>query len=192
MRLILGSGSPRRSELLAQLGVFPDEIRPTEIDETPVKAELPRPYCRRMAYEKLLAVPRNDDEIVLCADTTVALGRRILGKPQDMGEAAGFLLALSGRRHRVITAIAVAAGDQVWQRDVVTTVRMKTLSNQELNAYLQSNDWQGKAGGYGIQGQAGAFIPWISGSFSAVVGLPLAETTNLLLAAGYPLYQELT
>ena len=192
MRLILGSGSPRRSELLAQLGVFPDEIRPPEIDETPVKAELPRPYCRRMAYEKLLAVPRNDDEIVLCADTTVALGRRILGKPQDMGEAAGFLLALSGRRHRVLTAIAVAAGDQVWQRDVVTTVRMKTLSNQELNAYLQSNDWQGKAGGYGIQGQAGAFIPWISGSFSAVVGLPLAETTNLLLAAGYPLYQELT
>ena len=192
MRLILGSGSPRRSELLAQLGVFPDEIRPPEIDETPVKAELPRPYCRRMAYEKLLAVPRNDDEVVLCADTTVALGRRILGKPQDMGEAAGFLLALSGRRHRVITAIAVAAGDQVWQRDVVTTVRMKTLSNQELNAYLQSNDWQGKAGGYGIQGQAGAFIPWISGSFSAVVGLPLAETTNLLLAAGYPLYQELT
>ena len=192
MRLILGSGSPRRSELLAQLGVFPDEIRPPEIDETPVKAELPRPYCRRMAYEKLLAVPRNEDEIVLCADTTVALGRRILGKPQDMGEAAGFLLALSGRRHRVITAIAVAAGDQVWQRDVVTTVRMKTLSNQELNAYLQSNDWQGKAGGYGIQGQAGAFIPWISGSFSAVVGLPLAETTNLLLAAGYPLYQELT
>ncbi|MDB3911819.1 Maf family protein [Paracoccaceae bacterium] len=192
MRLILGSGSPRRSELLAQLGVFPDEIRPPEIDETPVKAELPRPYCRRMAYEKLLAVPRNNDEIVLCADTTVALGRRILGKPQDMGEAAGFLLALSGRRHRVITAIAVAAGDQVWQRDVVTTVRMKTLSNQELNAYLQSNDWQGKAGGYGIQGQAGAFIPWISGSFSAVVGLPLAETTNLLLAAGYPLYQELT
>ncbi len=192
MRLILGSGSPRRSELLAQLGVFPDEIRPPEIDETPVKAELPRPYCRRMAYEKLLAVPRNDDEIVLCADTTVALGRRILGKPQDMGESKGFLLALSGRRHRVITAIAVAAGDQVWQRDVVTTVRMKTLSNQELNAYLQSNDWQGKAGGYGIQGQAGAFIPWISGSFSAVVGLPLAETTNLLLAAGYPLYQELT
>jgi septum formation protein len=192
LRLILGSGSPRRSELLAQLGVFPDEIRPPEIDETPVKAELPRPYCRRMAYEKLLAVPRNDDEVVLCADTTVALGRRILGKPQDMGEAAGFLLALSGRRHRVITAIAVAAGDQVWQRDVVTTVRMKTLSNQELNAYLQSNDWQGKAGGYGIQGQAGAFIPWISGSFSAVVGLPLAETTNLLLAAGYPLYQELT
>ena len=192
MRLILGSGSPRRSELLAQLGVFPDEIRPPEIDETPIKEELPRPYCRRMAYEKLLAVPSDVDELVLCADTTVALGRRILGKPQDMGEAAGFLMALSGRRHRVITAIAVATGDHIWQRDVVTTVRMKTLSNQELNAYLQSNDWQGKAGGYGIQGQAAAFIPWISGSFSAVVGLPMAETASLLQAAGYPLYQELT
>ncbi|MDA9949214.1 Maf family protein [Paracoccaceae bacterium] len=192
MRLILGSGSPRRSELLAQLGVFPDEIRPPEIDETPIKAELPRPYCQRMAYEKLLAVPRDVDELVLCADTTVALGRRILGKPQDMGEAAGFLMALSGRRHRVITAIAVATGDNIWQRDVVTTVRMKTLSNQELNAYLQSNDWQGKAGGYGIQGQAAAFIPWISGSFSAVVGLPMTETASLLQAAGYPLYQELT
>ena len=145
-----------------------------------------------MAYEKLLAVPRDVDELVLCADTTVALGRRILGKPQDMGEAAGFLMALSGRRHRVITAIAVATGDHIWQRDVVTTVRMKTLSNQELNAYLQSNDWQGKAGGYGSQGQAAAFIPWISGSFSAVVGLPMAETASLLQAAGYPLYQELT
>jgi septum formation protein len=172
--------------------VFPDEIRPPEIDETPIKAELPRPYCRRMAYEKLLAVPSDVDELVLCADTTVALGRRILGKPQDKGEAAGFLMALSGRRHRVITAIAVATGDHIWQRDVVTTVRMKTLSNQELNAYLQSNDWQGKAGGYGIQGQAAAFIPWISGSFSAVVGLPMAETASLLQAAGYPLYQELT
>ena len=145
-----------------------------------------------MAYEKLLAVPRATDEIVLCADTTVALGRRILGKPQDAGEAAAFLMALSGRRHRVITAIAVASGAQIWQRDVVTTVRMKTLSNEELNAYLHGNDWQGKAGGYGIQGQAAAFIPWISGAFSAVVGLPLAETANLLQAAGYPLYQEIT
>ena len=145
-----------------------------------------------MAYEKLLAVPRATDEIVLCADTTVALGRRILGKPQDAGEAAQFLMALSGRRHRVITAIAVASGAQIWQRDVVTTVRMKTLSNEELNAYLHGNDWQGKAGGYGIQGPAAAFIPWISGAFSAVVGLPLAETANLLQAAGYPLYQEIT
>ena len=145
-----------------------------------------------MASEKLAALPRSADEIVLCADTTVALGRRILGKPRDAGQAATFLLALSGRRHRVITAIAVAAGDQVWLRDVVSTVQMKSLSDRELNSYLQSNDWQGKAGGYGIQGPAAAFIPWISGSFSAVVGLPLAETASLLDAAGYKIKQGAT
>ncbi|MDG2404401.1 MAG: Maf family protein [Paracoccaceae bacterium] len=192
MRLILGSGSPRRIELLAQLGVMPDDIRPPNINESPLKAELPRPYCQRMAYEKLVAIPRDADEIVLCADTTVALGRRILGKPKDAGQAATFLLSLSGRRHRVITAIAVAAGDQVWQRNVVSSVRMKSLSDAELNAYLKSKDWQGKAGGYGIQGPAAAFIPWISGSFSAVVGLPLAETASLLKAAGYPFMQGAT
>jgi septum formation protein len=192
LRLILGSGSPRRIELLAQLGVMPDDIRPPNINESPLKAELPRPYCQRMAYEKLVAIPRDADEIVLCADTTVALGRRILGKPKDAGQAATFLLSLSGRRHRVITAIAVAAGDQVWQRNVVSSVRMKSLSDAELNAYLKSKDWQGKAGGYGIQGPAAAFIPWISGSFSAVVGLPLAETASLLKAAGYPFMQGAT
>ena len=192
MRLILGSGSPRRIELLAQLGVMPDDIRPPNINESPLKAELPRHYCQRMAYEKLEAIPRDADEIVLCADTTVALGRRILGKPKDAGQAATFLLSLSGRRHRVITAIAVAAGDQVWQRNVVSSVRMKSLSDAELNAYLKSKDWQGKAGGYGIQGPAAAFIPWISGSFSAVVGLPLAETASLLKAAGYPFMQGAT
>ena len=192
MRLILGSGSPRRTELLAQLGIIADDIRPPDIDETPHKVELPRIYCRRMASEKLAALPRSADEIVLCADTTVALGRRILGKPRDAGQAATFLLALSGRRHRVITAIAVAAGDQVWLRDVVSTVQMKSLSDRELNSYLQSNDWQGKAGGYGIQGPAAAFIPWISGSFSAVVGLPLAETASLLGAAGYKIKQGAT
>lgn len=189
MRLILGSGSPRRKELLAQIGVVADEIRAPDIDETPTKGELPRPYCMRMAREKVLAVPSSPDEIVLCADTTVALGRRILGKPESIGQAAEFLLAMAGRRHRVITAMAVRRGTQVWERDVVTTVQMKRLSDEELNAYLASNDWQGKAGGYGIQGLAGAFIPWISGSFTGVVGLPLAETSGLLLAAGYPLWK---
>ncbi len=184
-RLILGSGSPRRRELLAQIGVVADEVRPPDIDETPLKGELPRPYCVRMAREKALAVDAGPDDLVLTADTTVALGRRILGKPADAGEAAQFLLALSGRRHRVITAIALRKGDRLWQRDVVTTVRMKRLSDSELNAYLATNDWQGKAGGYGIQGPAGALIPWISGSFTAVVGLPLTETANLLQAAGY-------
>ncbi|WP_323770949.1 nucleoside triphosphate pyrophosphatase [Antarctobacter sp.] len=188
-RLILGSGSPRRRELLAQLGVTADDIRPPDIDEDPKKGELPRPYCVRLAREKAQAIPSDADEVVLSADTTVALGRRILGKPEDEKEAAQFLTLLSGRRHRVVTAVAVRRGDQIWERDVVTQVKMKMLSNEELNAYLASEDWRGKAGSYAIQGPAGAFIPWISGSFTAVVGLPLAETANLLQAAGYPLYK---
>ncbi|PJE26399.1 septum formation protein [Pseudooceanicola antarcticus] len=190
MKLVLGSGSPRRLELLAQLGVTPDDIRPPDIDETPLKAELPRPYCQRMAREKAAAVTAGDGEIVLCADTTVALGRRILGKPADAGEAAEFLYALSGRRHRVITAIAVKAQGRIWERDVVTAVQMKRLSDDEVNGYLATGDWQGKAGGYAIQGPAGAFIPWISGSFSAVMGLPVAETAHLLSAAGWPLWRD--
>lgn len=190
LRLILGSGSPRRLELLAQIGVVPDAVRPPEIDEAPRKAELPRDYVKRIAREKVQAVPGEADEIVLCADTTVAMGRRILGKPADAGEAAAFLHALSGRRHKVITAVAVRRGERVWVRDVMTTVMVKPLSNPEVNAYLASGDWQGKAGGYAIQGPAGAFIPWINGSFTGVVGLPLAETAGLLIAAGYPLYSD--
>ncbi len=189
MKLILGSGSPRRRELLAQIGVEADDIRPPDINEDPRPGELPRPYCVRLAREKAFAIPASDDEIVLSADTTVALGRRILGKPADVAEAAQFLYALSGRRHRVVTAVAVRRGDQIWERDVVTQVKMKRLSDAEVNAYLASEDWRGKAGGYAIQGPAGAFVPWISGSFSAVVGLPLAETASLLVAAGYPLYE---
>lgn len=190
MRFILGSGSPRRRELLAQIGVVADEIRAPEIDETPMKGELPRPYCLRMAREKAIAVTAEAEDIVLAADTTVALGRRILGKPESAAEAAQFLLMLAGRRHRVITAVAVRRGEHLWERDVVTAVRMKRLSGEELNAYLASGDWQGKAGGYGIQGPAGAFIPWIGGSFTAVVGLPLCETAGLLHAAGYPIWKE--
>ncbi|WP_417259613.1 Maf family protein [Celeribacter sp.] len=190
MKLILGSGSPRRKDLLAQLGLVPDDIRSPDIDETPAKGELPRPYCARMAREKAMAVERAPDEIVLCADTTVALGRRIMGKPEDEKEAAAFLLAMAGRRHKVITAVAVAHGARVLESVVVTTVKMKRLSDNELNTYLASGDWKGKAGGYGIQGPAGAFIPWIQGSYTAVMGLPVAETANLLLAAGYPVYGE--
>ncbi|MGR3572244.1 Maf family protein [Brevirhabdus sp.] len=184
MRLVLGSGSPRRLELLAQIGIVPHDIRAPDIDETPAPGELPRPYCGRMASEKAAAVALAPDEAVLCADTTVALGRRIMGKPRNAGEAAEFLLRLSGRRHRVVTAIALRTAERVWQRDVVTAVKMKRLSDLELNAYLATDDWRGKAGGYAIQGPAGALIPWISGSFSAVVGLPLAETATLLRAAG--------
>ena len=188
MRFILGSGSPRRRELLAQLGIVPDAILPPDINEDPLKAELPRPYCARLAREKALAVQAEPDDIVLCADTTVALGRRILGKPANAGEAARFLTDLGGRRHQVITAVAVRRGDRIWTRESVSAVKMKRLSDAELNAYLASNEWDGKAGGYAIQGIASAFIPWISGSFTGIVGLPLAETTALLTAAGYPVW----
>ncbi len=185
MRLILGSGSPRRLELLAQLGIVPDAIRAPEINEDPARAELPRPYCMRMALEKAKAVPADQEELILCADTTVAVGRRILGKPADAADAVRMLMLMSGRRHKVITAVALRRGAQIWQRDVVTTVQMKHLSDAQLSAYIRSGEWRGKAGAYGIQGLAAAFIPWISGSFTAVVGLPLAETAGLLTAAGY-------
>jgi len=177
---------------LAQIGVVPDEIRAPDIDEAPLKSELPRPYCTRMAREKVEAVAAGVDDIVLCADTTVALGRRIMGKPENAEEAAAFLQAMSGRRHKVITAVAVRRGKQIWEKDVQSTVRMKRLSETEVKAYLDTGDWQGKAGGYGIQGPASALIPWISGSFTAIVGLPLAETANLLIAAGYPLHEVRT
>ena len=190
MRFILGSGSPRRKELLAQLGIVPDAITPPDIDEDPRKGELPRPYCARLAREKAAAVEAGPEDIVLCADTTVALGRRILGKPRDAGEAAEFLTLLGGRRHEVITAVALRRGDRVWTRESVSAVKMKRLSDMELNAYLQGGEWQGKAGGYAIQGAAGAFIPWISGSFTGIVGLPLAETAALLQAAGYPVWRQ--
>ena len=175
MQFILGSGSPRRLELLAQIGVVPDAIRAPDIDETPHKVELPRPYCARMAREKVAAVPAGADDIVLCADTTVALGRRILGKPEDEAEAEAFLRLMSGRRHRVVTAVAVKRGDKLWQRDVQSNVKMKSLSEPEIRRYLATGDWR-----------AGALIQWISGSFTAIVGLPLAEAANLLQAAGYP------
>lgn len=184
MKLILGSASPRRRELLAQLGLTPDDTRAPDIDEDPKKGERPRDYVTRIAREKAEALALADDEILLCADTTVTVGRRILGKPRDAGEAAEFLWALSGRRHHVLTAIAVRRGPRIWQRLVDTVVRFRPLSNAEVNTYLASDEWRGKAGGYAIQGAAGAFIPWIQGSFSAVVGLPLAETATLLHAAG--------
>ena len=189
MAFILGSGSPRRLELLGQLGLVPDAVRPPDIDEDPLKGELPRPYCIRIARQKAEAVTASADDVVLCADTTVALGRRILGKPKDVQEARTFLRMMSGRRHRVITAVAVRVGPNVREKDVVSTVRMKSLSDGEIEGYLVTGDWQGKAGGYGIQGPAGALIPWISGSFTGIVGLPLAETAGLLRAAGMEVWR---
>ncbi|NND42239.1 MAG: septum formation protein Maf [Silicimonas sp.] len=185
-RLVLGSASPRRLEILAQLGITPDDIRPPDVDETPRPGELPRVYCHRVTLEKARAVPRGDGEIVLAADTTVALGRRIFGKPLDEGQARGFLHLLHGRRHRVVTTVAVVSDDDIRTRVVESVVRMKRLSDAECEGYLGTGDWQGKAGAYAIQGPAGAFIPWISGSFTAIMGLPAHETATLLAAAGYP------
>ncbi len=166
------------------MGVIPDAIRAADIDETPRKGELPRPYCERVTRAKLDAIRTDADDIVLCADTTVALGRRILGKPATAGEAAEFLHMLSGRRHQVITAVALRRGARHWTRTQVSTVRFKRLSDDEVNGYLASGEWEGKAGGYAIQGRAGAFAPWISGSYSGIMGLPIAETAHLLQAAG--------
>lgn len=184
MRLVLGSASPRRLELLGVLGVVPDDVRPADIDETPQKGELPLPYVRRMAREKARAVQAEGDEVVLAADTTVCVGRRILGKPEDKAEAEAFLRLMSGRRHWVITAVAVKRGEQLWERVSQTVLKMKRLSDIEIADYLATEEWQGKAGGYGIQGRAAAFIPWLQGSHSAVVGLPLAETAVLLKSSG--------
>lgn len=188
VRLVLGSASPRRRELLAQLGLVPDAVRAPDIDETPRKGELPRAYVARMAREKAMALEAAADEVILSADTTVAVGRRILGKPGDAGEAAEFLWALSGRRHHVLTAVAVRRGDRIWERLVDTEVKVKALSDTEVNAYLASGEWQGKAGAYAIQGRFGAMIPWLKGSFTGVVGLPVAETAHLLVAAGVDLH----
>jgi septum formation protein len=184
VKLVLGSASPRRLELLGTVGIEPHAVRPADIDETPRRGEPPRAYARRLAREKALAVPAGDDEVVLCADTTVSVGRRILGKAGTPEEAGQFLRLMSGRRHRVITAVAVRRGERLWERDVETVLRMKRLTESEIADYLQSGEWQGKAGAYGIQGRASAFIPWLRGSYSAVVGLPLAETVALLRAAG--------
>ena len=186
-RLILGSASPRRLELLAQIGIVPDQVRSADIDETPLKGELARDYVRRIATAKAQALDPAPDEALLCADTTVAVGRRILGKPASRAEAAGFMRLMSGRRHRVLTAVVLRQGHLIRDRLVETTVRMRPIAPAELEAYLDIGDWQGKAGGYAIQGAAAAFIPWIQGSFSSVVGLPLSETAAMLAACGITL-----
>lgn len=187
--MVLASASPRRRDLLAQLGITPAAIRAADIDETPLTSERPREYCRRITLAKLAAIASGPGEIVLAADTTVACGRRILRKPADEDEAAAFLRLLSGRRHDVFTTIAVRDDRTTRSRDVVTKVRFKPLSNAEIAFYLATGDWRGKAGGYAIQGPAAAFVPWISGSYSAVVGLPLAQTATLLQAAGLPIWR---
>ncbi len=183
-QLLLGSASPRRLELLAQIGIVPDRILPAEIDETPRKGELPRDYARRMAREKAQALLPLTDGAVLCADTVVAVGRAILGKPADAAEAARFLTLLSGRRHRVMTAVTLGHDGRLRERLVETILRFRPLTPAMIADYLASGEWQGKAGAYAIQGRAAAFAVWMQGSYSAVVGLPLAETSAMLAALG--------
>ncbi len=190
MNLILGSASPRRLDLLAQIGVIADKVIAADIDETPRIGERPRPYADRMAISKSKAIKSTQKDLVLTADTVVSAGIRILGKPESEAQAVEFLNLLSGRRHRVTTAVSLRIGDQIWSRNITTKVKMKNLSDIEISAYIRSQEWKGKAGGYAIQGIASAFIPFISGSYSNVVGLPLTETANLLIGAGYNISYE--
>jgi nucleoside triphosphate pyrophosphatase len=185
--LVLASASPRRRELLSQLGFVPDIIDPPEVDETPLRGELPLQYARRLAAAKAAAVlTRRPNAFVIGADTVVACGRRILPKAEDLETARGCLQFLSGRRHRVLGGICIVGPDGRQAGRVVTTlVAFKQLSRVEMDGYLASGEWQGKAGGYAIQGRAAAFIPWISGSYSNVVGLPLFETRALLAGLGF-------
>jgi septum formation protein len=183
--LVLASASPRRHELLARLGVEPVRVVHADIDETPLKAEVPRAYAGRMAREKALAAA-DPAAHVLAGDTVVAVGRRILPKAEDEATARACLELMSGRRHRVLSAIALLAPDgSLRERLSETQVRFKPLSAEEIDAYLAGGEWHGKAGGYAIQGTAEGLIAWISGSHSGVVGLPLFETRALLKSAGF-------
>ena len=188
-RLILASASPRRLALLQQIGIRPDEVLTTDVDETPGKGDLPPQLARRLARQKCEAALARTcgGAYVLAADTVVAVGRRILPKADDPAEARSCLELLSGRAHRVHTAVALAAPNgTLRERHVETRVRMKRLAEPEIAAYLRSGEWRGKAGGYAIQGLAGAFVLSLVGSYGAVVGLPLYETAALLEGAGYP------
>ena len=187
MRLVLASASPRRLELLKRLGVVPDRVIPAAIDETPRKAELPVRYACRMSAEKAAAL-REPGALILAADTVVAVGRRILLKTEEEAEARRTLTLLSGRRHRVHSAVTlVDAEGKPRHRLATSVVSFKRLSEEELAAYLASGEWRGKAGGYAIQGRAEALVRRVAGSWSGIVGLPLFETRALLRASGYPL-----
>lgn len=197
-RLVLASASPRRLMLLSQIGIEPDALRPASIDETPRKGEMPRTVVARLARAKA-EVARdqiaNDeavaDAFVLAADTVVALGRRILMKPAFVEEAIASLQLLSGRAHRVLTGVClITPDDRVKFKIVDTRVRFRRLSKTDIDAYIASREWRGKAGGYGIQGLAGCFVQKLVGSYTNVVGLPLTEVAGMLVAEGYPIHSE--
>ena len=195
-KLVLASASPRRLALLAQVGIEPDAMRPASIDETPEKGERPDAYAKRVAREKAEVAkkqienhPDLADAFILAADTVVAYGRRILVKPQFVEEAVGMLRLLSGRQHKVHTAVHLILPDGAVRKKLVTTrVRFKHLSREEIDAYVASREWRGKAGGYAIQGVAAAFVQKLTGSYTNVVGLPLFETVSMLSDQGVPIY----
>ena len=189
MRLVLASASPRRLDLLARIGVTPDAVIPADIDEEPAKGELPRPHALRLAAEKAAAIAvREPDALVLSADTVVAVGRRILPKVEDEATLRQCMALLSGRRHKVLTGVALAEpGGKLRTRIVETVIAMKRLSDEEIDYYAGHGEWRGKAGGYALQGYGEVYVRFMAGSWSNVVGLPLAETRHLLKSAGYPL-----
>src|SRR3954451_17007213 len=195
-KFVLASGSPRRLGLLNQAGIEPDALKPADIDETPKRGEIPRAYANRLAKEKAQAALANvslDEELkgafILAADTVVAVGRRILPKAELLDEAAQCLRLLSGRNHRVYTSICLITPREGFrQRLVETRVRFKRLSDEDVEAYLASGEWRGKAGGYAAQGLAGTFVVKVVGSYTNIVGLPLQETVALLAGEGYPVH----
>jgi septum formation protein len=193
-KLVLASGSPRRLALLEQVGIAPDALRPASVDEAAMKGEVPHHYVRRLARDKAEAArrlirsePDFANSFVLAADTCVAVGKRIVGKAEMEHEAARALELLSGRAHRVYTAVSLSTPDNRWKDLVVETrIRFRRLGRKEIEAYLASGEWRGKAGGYAIQGIAGGFVVKLIGSYTSVVGLPLTEVMNLLQGEGYP------
>ncbi|MDQ4060345.1 MAG: Maf-like protein [Pseudomonadota bacterium] len=196
-RLILASGSPRRLALMQQAGLKPDLLLPTEIDETPERREAPRKLAVRLARAKATVAlrtvrdDREDPAYILAADTVVAVGRRILPKAESVDEAMACLRMLSGRAHRVFTALCLVTPKEAFrERLVETRVRFKRLSREEIEAYLASGEWRGKAGGYAVQGLAGAFVVKLVGSYTGVVGLPLQESVSLLVGEGYPVLKS--
>lgn len=196
VKLTLASGSPRRLQLLQQAGIEPENLCPVDADETPNKGEAPRTLAKRLAREKaelaLERVKRSEElqgSMILSADTVVALGRRVLPKAQMLDEASNCLRLLSGRSHRVYTGVTLVTAKGAFRSKLVETrVRFKRLSRQEMEAYLASGEWRGKAGGYAIQGIAGSFVVKLVGSYTNVVGLPLYETVQMLVGEGYPVH----
>jgi septum formation protein len=187
IRLVLASTSPRRLDLLKRIGVEPARVAAPDIDEDPLKAEPPRTYVQRIAEGKAHAVARQADEIVLAGDTTIAVGRRILGKPEDEADLRRMLALLSGRRHHCLSAVCLIGLDGKARTKLSDTiVTFKRLTDAEIDAYVASGEGMGKAGGYAIQGRAEGFVRYLAGSHSGVVGLPVYETRALLLATGYP------